>query len=295
MKLAFVILQYMAAAETLECIQSIKDRVGIKDYKIIVVDNASPDDSYQRVEERYGKDPDVILLGGGTNLGFARGNNVGYQYALRHYSPEYIILMNNDILLIQDNIYGYISDCYQRYGFAVLGPMIMTKDGRYTSSPLAADHQVIPDNKLATREMMESSIREYKKKILLLKLHLFGPLQRVSQLTRKKNEADSTLYFRELVNYRLHGAFMIFSKRYQEMFPNGLDDRTFMYDEEYLLQYHVLKAGMKMVYSPKYCIYHKEDASSDLALGKGNKKQRFILENNIKSRTIYLETIGKSG
>ena len=203
--------------------------------------------------------------------------------------------MNNDILLIQDNIYGYISDCYQRYGFAVLGPMIMTKDGRYTSSPLAADHQVMPDNKLATREMMESSIREYKLKLKLLKFHGFGPLQRINQMLKKTDLSNATLYFQELVNYRLHGAFMIFSQKYLKAFPGGLDDRTFMYDEEYLLQYHVVKAGMKMVYSPRYCIYHKEDVSSDLALGRGNKKQRFIFENNIKSRLVYLETIGKSG
>ena len=64
MKLAFVILQYMASDETIECIYSIRDHVGVDDYKIIVVDNASPDDSYEKVKNIFGQDQDVILLGG---------------------------------------------------------------------------------------------------------------------------------------------------------------------------------------------------------------------------------------
>ena len=63
--------------------------------------------------------------------------------------------------------------------------------------------------------------------------------------------------FHDLLNVRLHGAFLVFSKSYIRNF-DGLDDSTFMYGEEMFLQMHVLKAGRQLLYTPEYIVYHKE-------------------------------------
>lgn len=293
MKIAFVILQYMAWKDTIECVESIRARVGlgIEDYRIIIVDNCSPDDSYKQVCREFRGDPDVMLLRTKSNLGFAKGNNLGYQYAREHLDPEYIILLNNDIVLIQDGIYEYVSDCYARYDYAVLGPMILTADGTYTSSPMTAEYQNSPESGLADREMFESSIRQFRFKLFLLDVHLFQPLAAVKRSLSSPEKVNGSLYTKELVNYRVHGSFLIFSEKYLNAFPGGLDDRTFMYDEEYFLQYHVMQAGMTMLYSPRYCVYHKEDRSTSAMLGSKGKKMAFQLSNMIKSRELYLKML----
>lgn len=60
-----------------------------KRYEIILVDNASSDDSVSFVKINY---PNVRLVIAEENLGFAGGNNLGYQ----HTQGEYIVLLNND-------------------------------------------------------------------------------------------------------------------------------------------------------------------------------------------------------
>ncbi len=50
-------------------------------YKIVIVDNASPDKSGALLKEHYKNDDHVEVLLNQENLGFARGNNVGFRYA----------------------------------------------------------------------------------------------------------------------------------------------------------------------------------------------------------------------
>jgi len=65
--------------------------------QIIVVDNASSDESVFYVEQNF---PDVLLIKNGVNLGFCRGNNIGYHHA----TGEFILFLNNDTILMPDSI-----------------------------------------------------------------------------------------------------------------------------------------------------------------------------------------------
>jgi GT2 family glycosyltransferase len=61
-----------------------------RDFRVVVVDNASGDDSARSIEGRY---PNLILVPAGGNLGFAAGNNL----ALRHAgAARWIVLLNPD-------------------------------------------------------------------------------------------------------------------------------------------------------------------------------------------------------
>ncbi len=44
-------------------------------------------------------DKKLILIKNDKNLGFAEGNNIGIKYAFKIYSPEYILLLNNDTVV----------------------------------------------------------------------------------------------------------------------------------------------------------------------------------------------------
>ena len=73
MKIVYLILQYMAVKDTIECIESINK---LKCYKnkieIVVVDNNSPDNSYNILKSKYKKETNIYLLQNKENLGFGK-------------------------------------------------------------------------------------------------------------------------------------------------------------------------------------------------------------------------------
>lgn len=91
-----ILLNYNGYHDTIECLKSL-DKIKYSNYKIIVVDNSSTDDSLSILEE-YTRNTEVKLISSGYNGGFAYGNNVGIQYALQ-FDPAYILLLNNDTVV----------------------------------------------------------------------------------------------------------------------------------------------------------------------------------------------------
>ena len=107
-EIAIILLNYNNANDTLECVDSIIDNCGLN-YKIIVVDNKSTDNSREVLKLNSDK---YHLILSDTNEGFAIGNNIGIQYALEQ-NIEYIMLLNNDTLIEKGSIeklYNYIKE-----------------------------------------------------------------------------------------------------------------------------------------------------------------------------------------
>lgn len=91
MKLAVIILNWNGKNDTLACLQSLKQQ-SLQEFTTIVVDNGSTDDSIQEIRVQF---PSITLLTTGENLGYAGGNNVGIEFALKQ-GFELILLLNND-------------------------------------------------------------------------------------------------------------------------------------------------------------------------------------------------------
>ncbi|MBI2079534.1 glycosyltransferase family 2 protein, partial [Candidatus Micrarchaeota archaeon] len=96
--LVCIILLNMNGRKWLELCLGTISRTSYKNYKIILTDNGSIDDSVEYAKTNY---PDVDVLALGKNFGFAGGNNRGTKYALEKYKPRYILLLNNDIEIKQ--------------------------------------------------------------------------------------------------------------------------------------------------------------------------------------------------
>jgi len=82
----------------LEHLEACFDSLLATDYantKLILVDNASDDDSVPFVESRYGHDPRVEILQCPENLGWSGGNNYAMERSLAD-GADYIVLLNND-------------------------------------------------------------------------------------------------------------------------------------------------------------------------------------------------------
>ena len=93
-KVFIILLNWNGSNHTLECLASL-EALTYDHYEIVVVDNASTDDSKKRIREAY---PDLTLIQSGANLGFAGGSNIGIEYALLR-DADFVWLLNNDTVV----------------------------------------------------------------------------------------------------------------------------------------------------------------------------------------------------
>ena len=91
MKLSVVLVNYNVRQFLENALTSIQRAMSGIEGEIIVLDNASTDNSAEMVREKF---PDVSLITSPENLGFARANNI----AMRKTSGEFILLINPDTL-----------------------------------------------------------------------------------------------------------------------------------------------------------------------------------------------------
>ena len=85
MKISYVILQYNLYEKTVKCIEHIALNTKV-DYQIVVVDNCSTNDAYQRIKQKYEQTSHVTVIQTPKNLGFANGNNYGVEYVNQYHN-----------------------------------------------------------------------------------------------------------------------------------------------------------------------------------------------------------------
>lgn len=91
-------------------------------YKVIVVDNASIDDTVSLIEYNY---PNVTLIKQSKNLGFGQGNNIGIRYALEE-GAKHVFLLNQDAYLVEDALDRLVTYQKAHTEYGVLSPMHIT-------------------------------------------------------------------------------------------------------------------------------------------------------------------------
>src|SRR6266542_2816690 len=84
-----VVLNWNLPQATLECLDSLR-AVDYPDFEVLVVDNGSADGSQAAIEAAR---PDLPVLQTGANLGYAGGNNVGIEEAIRR-GAEFVWILN---------------------------------------------------------------------------------------------------------------------------------------------------------------------------------------------------------
>ncbi|MFI5386136.1 MAG: glycosyltransferase family 2 protein [Fimbriimonadales bacterium] len=88
---SIIVLNFNGRSYLQGCLDSVKAQ-DYPSFEIVLVDNASTDGSVDFIRERY---PEVRLVCGKTNLGFAGGNNTGVDVA----AHDLIVLVNNDVVV----------------------------------------------------------------------------------------------------------------------------------------------------------------------------------------------------
>jgi GT2 family glycosyltransferase len=93
---SIVIVNYNGAGLLDACLQSVYAQT-YRPIEVIVVDNASVDNSIAMVREKY---PETVVIESPINLGFAGGNNLG----VRSSRGTFILLLNNDATLTDQSL-----------------------------------------------------------------------------------------------------------------------------------------------------------------------------------------------
>lgn len=123
---SIVIINWNGWEDTIECLESLY-RIDYPNYKIIIVDNHSHDDSVKRIRD-YFEGKAFTIIENEENYGFAEGNNIGIRYALKHLNPGYILLLNNDTIVNKDFLKELINTGEKNTNIGILGPKIYYYD-----------------------------------------------------------------------------------------------------------------------------------------------------------------------
>ena len=99
MKASIIIPVHNCVEYTKKCIESIRQNANSDDYEIIVINNASNDET-----EGYLKSSRVIVINNKENIGVAKAWNQG----IRTAKGEFLFIINNDIIVCKNFIENMI-------------------------------------------------------------------------------------------------------------------------------------------------------------------------------------------
>lgn len=120
MNLSIIIVTWNTSEITLKCIRSIKKYLINFKYEIIVVDNASSDDTVSKLK----KEGRVLIIENERNLGFAQGNNIGAAVA----KGEYFLFLNSDMELVDNKLIDMLSYLKSHPIIGLIGPKFLNID-----------------------------------------------------------------------------------------------------------------------------------------------------------------------
>lgn len=160
MDLSVVILSWNTRALLRECLRSLaRPQPGIE-FEVLVVDNASEDDSREMVQREF---PAVRLVVNEKNIGFGAGNNS----ALPHAKGRYILFLNSDTVIVEDALRNLVCYADQNPDIGIIGPKLLNGDGSlqyscrrypnlatgfFRNTPLG---RLFPQNKFATDYLLQ--------------------------------------------------------------------------------------------------------------------------------------------
>lgn len=220
--LSIVILSYNTRDLLKKCLHSIYQGSTNLNCEIIVVDNASSDDSVNMVKTMF---PKVKLVMNKINLGYSSGNNLGVSQA----AGDLIFILNSDTEIIGECLKIMIEFARRNQQIGIIGPKIFNPDGS-----------------------VQNSVGSFYSLGHVLAL-MFGLEKRLG-IGRISPQNFS------LVDWVSGSAMLIRRADFEKL--GGFDEKLFMYMEEVEFCYRAKLAGIRTGFLPEAQIIHKGLGSS---------------------------------
>lgn len=205
------------------CLDSLRRATTDLDAEIIVVDNASNDETSELISKYF---PQVIFIQNQTNDGFSRANNIGINQA----KEKYVCLLNPDTVISETSIKAALNKHQNLKNCGILGLRLIDGKGDF---------------------LPESKVNKLTLKVAALKMLGFSKQYYNNNISENMEGKTATLV----------GAFMCFRKKdYLQL--EGLDEGYFMYGEDIDLSYQFSKAGFTNYYLGKEKLIHFKGEST---------------------------------
>lgn len=298
--ISFVILNYKAYQEAIACAESVLKTQEYEDIQIVIVDNGSGNGSAEKLREHFAARQRVHIVESPENLGFARGNNLGIRYAREHFSPDFIVAANSDILFEQPDFCRKLTEIYARRRYDILGGDVVDASRTQHFNPVAMERRYTLNymRKQVLISWAKSAAFRLMKCLRLQKMSAgpsgdmekeqgMGTRKTTREVSGKSVAADSRIN-EEMTGVLLHGCCLVFSKDFFREF-DGFYDKTFLYAEEEILYYLAMKCGMTLLYNPEVICVHKEAVSTNYVLKDVCDAKIFYFSNITKSYRLFLK------
>ena len=253
-KVGIVILNYNDYEETSNFVNEIKDYKVLDE--IVVVDNSSTDNSFNKLRKLKSKNISVIKTD--KNNGYASGNNYGIKYLEKRV--DYIIISNPDITVDEKTIKKLKKDLDENENMAIVSPVI---------------------NQLGEK------IRGWR-----LPNYLDELLSNINYFHRKAREKlnyDESRYQDEFSRVEaVSGCFFMIRRDVLNMVGN-FDESTFLYYEENILGQKLKNINRKTFIDNTVLVTHNLSVSVDKSFNSINKykmlktSQRYYVKYYLKT------------
>jgi GT2 family glycosyltransferase len=231
MQLSVIILNYNVRYFLEQCVLSVQKALKGIDSEIIVIDNASSDDSCEMMKTKF---PHIKLIENEANLGFPKGNNIGVAQA----KGEYICILNPDTVVTEDTFAKILNSKSQipNSQLGIIGCKLIDGTGNF-----------LPESKRG----VPSPWVAFTKIFGLYKIsNYFGKYYAQHLSENQSGNVDI-----------LVGAFMMMKRQlYHEV--GGFDENCFMYSDDIDLSYLVLKTGKFNYYFHDTSVIHYKGEST---------------------------------
>lgn len=245
-----IILNWNGLKDTIECIESLK-KIKYQNYKIIVVDNASSNDEAYALREKYPEGIDILLAK--ENYGYTGGNNIGIEYALEKYNPDFILILNNDIIVDQDFLNHLVNVAQSDPQIGIVGGKVYYH--RYPNLIQAAG----------------AGLNMY-----------FGKFYHIGDRKIDHKRYD----YQKRVDYVM-GCCMLIKRKVIEK-VGLLDERYFCYWDESDYCFRCHRVGYDVVYTPLAKIWHKNPVKLKIWEHSQNKGRKTILPYYFSTRNNFI-------
>jgi GT2 family glycosyltransferase len=235
---AIVIVSYNSAEFIGECLESLLSQRDHVSQQVIVVDNASKDNTVGFIRENF---PEVELVVPGKNLGFAAGVNLGASHA----DAEFVLLLNPDTVILNHAV-DVIVD------FARANP----GHGLYGGRTLKPDGSLEPSSCWGQPTLWSMAMFAFG----LTALARQNPLLDPESLGRWKRDTVKEVGV-------ITGCFLLSPKAVWDELE-GMDERYFMYGEDVDFAMRARAAGYRPLLCPKAELIHEVGLCSETPVHK---------------------------
>ena len=230
--LDIVIVSYNCRQYLDNCLRALSVAAPVLAHRIVVVDNASTDDTVAFLRREW---PSVGVIEAGGNRGFAAANNLG----IRATHGEFVLLLNPDTIVPAGALERLVTALQDQADAAIAGPRIVDADGR---AELSFGSMLTPLTELRQMLLVKGNDRGVRAVV-----HL------VERLTRRPRRPDWVT-----------GACLLIRRADLEA-VGLLDERYFMYTEDVDLCASVRARGRAVLFVPSVSIVHLRGRSAATA------------------------------